>query len=128
MCAVKVHLTTNQPLIIIGAYRPPNRDTLYAQNLCDTIVDISARNPNSLICFNLPDIDWDTDSVSRYRYPLAMNQSLLQMSADCYFTQLVNSPTRDKEIKTSLTFSLQIDPHLLRAAQSNLESVIMTFC
>jgi len=102
MCAVKVHLTTNQPLIIIGAYRPPNRDTLYAQNLCDTIVDISARNPNSFICctgdFNLPDIDWDTDSVSRYRYPLAMNQSVLQMSADCYFTQLVNSPTRDKNI------------------------------
>ena len=102
ICAVKLHLTESQPLIIIGAYRPPNRDTLYAQNLCNAINDISVRNPNSFICctgdFNLPDIDWDIESVSRHRYPLGINQSLLQMSADCYFTQLVHSPTRDKTI------------------------------
>ena len=102
ICAVKLHLTESQPLIIIGAYRPPNRDTLYAQNLYNAISDISVRNPNSFICctgdFNLPDIDWDIESVSRHRYPLGINQSLLQMSADCYFTQLVRSPTRDKTI------------------------------
>jgi len=72
MCALKLHLTDGQALVIIGAYRPPNRDTLNAQNLFDTITDISARNPNSFICyagdFNLPDIDWDTESVSSYRY------------------------------------------------------------
>ena len=102
LCAVKLHLTENQSLIIIGIYRPPNRDILYAQNLFDSIINISARNPNSFICcagdFNLPDIDWDTESVSRYRYPLAINQSLLKMSADCFFTQLVNSPTRNRNI------------------------------
>ena len=42
--------------------------TLYAQNLCNAINDISVRNPNSFICcaedFNLPDIDWDIESVS----------------------------------------------------------------
>ena len=48
--------------------------------------------------FNLPDIDWDIESVSQHRYSLGINQSLLQMSADCYFTQLVHSPTRDKTI------------------------------
>jgi len=36
MCAVKLHLIDSQALIIIGAYRPPNRDALYAQNLFDT--------------------------------------------------------------------------------------------
>ena len=70
ICAVKLYLTESQPLIIIGAYRPPNRDALYAQNLCNAINDISVRNPNSFICctgdFNLPDIDWDIESVSRH--------------------------------------------------------------
>jgi len=87
-------------MIIIGAYRPPNRDTLYAQNLFDTITDLSARNPNLFIyCvgdFNLLDIDWDTESVSSYRYPLVINQSLLTMSVDCFFMQLVNFPTQDR--------------------------------
>jgi len=87
-------------LTIIGAYRPLDRDTFYALNLFDTITDISARNPNSFICcagdFNLLDIDWDTESVSSYRYPLAINQSLLTMSVDCFFMQLVNFPTQDK--------------------------------
>ena len=102
MCAVKLHLTANQPLIIIGTYKPPNRDTLYVQNLGNAITDIAVKNPNCFICcsgdFKLPDIDWDTDSVSQYRYPQVMNEFLLQMSADCYFTQLVNSPTRGNNI------------------------------
>ena len=100
MCAVKLCLTEYDSLIIIGAYRPPNRDISYIQHLCDTITDISIRNPHSLICcagdFNVPDINWDTESVLSYRYPLAINQVLLKMSADCYFAQLVNFATRDE--------------------------------
>ena len=100
MCAVKLCLTEYDSLIIIGAYRPPNRDISYIQHLCDTITDISIRNPRSLICcagdFNVPDINWDTESVLSYRYPLAINQVLLKMSADCYFAQLVNFATRDE--------------------------------
>jgi len=49
MCAVKLHLTDGQALIIIGAYRPPNRDTLCAQNLFDTITDISTETQIHLL-------------------------------------------------------------------------------
>ena len=74
-------------LIIIGAYRPPNRDISFIQHLYDTVTDISIRHPHSFIwCagdFNVPDINWDTESVLSYRYPLTINQALLKMSADC---------------------------------------------
>ena len=99
LCAVKLRLTGCASMIIIGAYRPPNRDITYMQYLCDTITDISIRCPHSFICcagdFNVPDISWATESVSSYRYPLLINQALLKMSADCYFTQLVDFTTRD---------------------------------
>ena len=100
MCAVKLRLTECNSLIIIGAYRPPNRDISYMQYLYDTIMDISIRYPHSFICcagdFNVPNINWTTESVSSYRYPLLINQALLKMSVDCYFTQLVNFTTRDE--------------------------------
>ena len=72
--AVKPFLPTNHSLTIIGAHKPPNRDMLYAENLCSTIYYIVSKHPNSFICylgdFNLPDIDWNTESISSYRYPL----------------------------------------------------------
>ena len=77
LCAVKLRLTGCASMIIIGAYRPPNRDITYMQYLCDTITDISIRCPHSFICcagdFNVPDISWATESVSSYRYPLLIN-------------------------------------------------------
>ena len=97
---VKVHLSSGQSLIIIGAYRPPNRDILYHQTLCDTISKVTENHQNSTICcagdLNLPDIDWTSESVSGYRYPLAINRCTLNMSAECGFTQLVDFPTRNE--------------------------------
>ena len=58
--------------------------------------------PNSFICctgdLNLPDIDWNSESIFSYRYPLSINQSVLKLSADCSFSQLVKSPTRNQNI------------------------------
>jgi len=100
--AVKLFLPNNHSLIIIGAYRPPNRDIVYAENLCNTIYNIVLKHPNSIICclgdFNLPDIDWNTDSICSHRYPLAINQLMLKTFADCSFNQMVDSPTRDQNI------------------------------
>ena len=71
---VKVHLSSGQSLIIMGAYRPPNRDILYHQILCDTISKVIEAHPNSIICcagnLNLPDIDWTSESVSGYTGPV----------------------------------------------------------
>ena len=47
---VKVHLSSGQSLIVMGAYRPPNRDILYHQTLCDTITRVTENHPNSIIC------------------------------------------------------------------------------
>ena len=58
---------------------------------------------------NLPDINWTSESVSGYRYTLAINQCTLNMSAECGFTQLVEFPTHDENI---LDIFLQTDLHL----------------
>ena len=47
---VKVHLSSGQSLIIMGAYRPPNRDISYHQTLCNTISRVTENHPNSIIC------------------------------------------------------------------------------
>ena len=48
--------------------------------------------------FNLPDIDWTSNSVVNHQYPLDINQFILAMAAECYFTQLVNFPTHRENI------------------------------
>ena len=91
--AVKIHAYHNQELIIIGTYRPPNRDVLYQQELCNCICEIVRKHPSAFILcagdLNLPDINWSNESITGYRYPLAINSSTLRMSADCCFTQLI---------------------------------------
>ena len=114
---VKAHLSSGQFLIIMGAYRPPNRDILYHQTLCDIITRVTESHPNSIICcagdLNLPDIDWSSKSVSGYRYPLAINQCILNMSAECGFTQLVDF---QHVMKTHWIYFLQTDHHLFDIA------------
>ena len=88
--------------MVINAYRLPNRDAKYQQELCDCIYEIVKRYPNSLIfCagdFNLPDIDWTNNSIVNHQYPLDINQFILTMASECYFTQLVNFPTHRESI------------------------------
>ena len=38
------------------------------------------------------------ESVERHSYPISINQAILQMSADCGFSQSVNFPTRERNI------------------------------
>ena len=83
-------------------YRPPDRDILHYQELCDCISNIVAKNPSAFILcagdLNLPDIDWTSESIAGYRYPLSINKLTLSMTADCCFTQLINFPTRESNI------------------------------
>ena len=102
ICAVVIQLSQNQQLVVINTYRPPNRDAMYQQALCDCICEIVGRYPNSFIFrtgdFNLPDIDWTSNSVVNHQYPLDINRFILTMAAECYFTQLVNFPTHRENI------------------------------
>ena len=46
----KMHLSSGQSLIIMGAHRPPNRSLLYHQTLCDTISKVTENHPNLSVC------------------------------------------------------------------------------
>ena len=77
ICAVRILTFYNQELIIIGTYRPPNRDVLYQQELCDCICGIIREHPSaSIFCagdLNLPDIDWTNESITGDKCLLAIN-------------------------------------------------------
>jgi len=98
-CSVQIQLPHNKQLIIICAYRPPYPDLSYQTNLCNYVIDIVSRHPDAIVCctgdFNLPDINWGDESISAHRYPLAINELLINMSVECGFTQMVNFLTRE---------------------------------
>jgi len=75
---------------------------LWPVELCHEITNIVNRNPNSFTCctgdFNVPDINWDNESIESHNYPVSITQAVLQMSADCGFTQLVDFPIRERNI------------------------------
>jgi len=102
LCSVKLDPPHGSPMIIIGVYHPPNRNTSHAMELCHEITNIVNRNPNSFICctrdFNVPDINWDNESIESHNYPVSISQAVLQVSADCDFTQLADFPTRERNI------------------------------
>lgn len=97
-CSVSVQLANNQQMILVCAYRAPNTDDVYQDNLCNYIIDLATKYPNSAIyCagdFNLPDIDWSNNSISGHRYSSTINDLALSMMAECGFSQVVNFPTR----------------------------------
>jgi len=64
--------------------------------LCREITDIINSNSNSFICctgdYNAPDINWENESIEHHNYPISINQAILQMLANCGFSQSVNFP------------------------------------
>ena len=99
MCAVKVNTSTipSSTLILISVYRPPNRDIPKYHLLCDAIYNMVSSYPNvPIYCagdFNLPDISWNTNSVSGHQYPLELNNMTLELLFDCGLTQIFELPT-----------------------------------
>ena len=96
--ATKIDLVKQQPLIVVSVYRPTNNDLAYADKLCQDLRDIAAKYPSAAlwVCgdFNLPDIDWDSDSISNHQYSVALNHSFLTTFHDLGLSQMVNFPTR----------------------------------
>ena len=77
----KIELALQKPLIIMSAYRPPNNDLPYAQRICQAIRNIALKYPSATLWlsgdFNLPDIDWTTDSIKGHQYTLVSNNCFL---------------------------------------------------
>lgn len=99
--AIKIE-TYQKPVIISAAYRPPNRDVQYLGNLANdvkTIISKHKTNPHWIGGdLNLPDIDWSTNSIVRHQYPKALNESFINMMEDTNTEQLIDFPTRKKNI------------------------------
>ena len=96
--AVKIECQGKKPLIMCAAYRPPDNDRQYMDQMCADIKLIHNSYPGCAFwCggdFNLPDIDWTNEIITSNRYPVEINQSLLDLLCELNLTQLVNFPTR----------------------------------
>ena len=90
------------PLIIGSIYRPTNRDLDYTSSLCSTIEKLQKKHKKASLwlCgdFNLPDICWQTHSITGHQYPKDLNQRYLDMMHNCGLSQMVDEPTREQNI------------------------------
>jgi hypothetical protein len=100
--ARKINRNTHDSLIVATIYRPTNNDVDYAKALYNTIKSLRLKYPKSTIWvagdFNLPDIDWITNTFSGNRYLNEINQTLQQIEEELglHVSQTVKFPTRDK--------------------------------
>ncbi|XP_071491811.1 uncharacterized protein [Diadema antillarum] len=108
LVATKIQVYGQQPLIVMSVYRPPKNDLEYAQSLCQSIQRIMCNNPSAVVWisgdFNLPDISWDTCTITGHQYSVALNNYFISMFNDVGLSQSVDFPTRgDKTLDLFLT-------------------------
>ena len=89
--------------LIIGAlYRPPNGEAQqeYAKEICSNIRSLYQSHPRSTIWIacdaNLPDIDWEKNTVNGRSNPSSLNQLFLDTVYDTGSEQMVKFPTRER--------------------------------
>lgn len=97
--AVKIEaVKKNQPIICIAGYRPTNDNQVYLANLCTCISDVVRSFPSAIFWvsgdFNLPDIDWESESITSNQYPKLLNENFLSCLSDNGLEQMVDFPTR----------------------------------
>lgn len=99
-CAASFECPGKSPLIIGSAYRPPNTDGVYMEELCAQMKNLHMKYPSSTIWIagdmNLPDIDWNTSTITSNSNPVHINQLLLDTVYDTGSEQMVTFPTRGK--------------------------------
>ena len=85
-------------ILAVVFYRPPNSDLDHLKELKKSLRHASQFNFDQImICgdFNLPDIDWSTGIASSSE---SLNNYFTKFVKDSYLWQLVNFPTRNKNI------------------------------
>jgi hypothetical protein len=86
------------PLIIASIYRPPNTDQAYMEEVCSQFRHLHLAYPTSTIWLagdvNLPDIDWNSCTITGNNNPKQTNQLLLDAVLDTSSEQMVCFPTR----------------------------------
>ena len=92
----------SQKVILCSIYRPPSSDATYLQELIKILEEVVINNPTIPIWIagdiNLPNIDWNKNTVVNNCYPLVLCNSILDFIADHGFSQTVQTPTRNQNI------------------------------
>ena len=124
----KLTLDKNKTLIVRSLYRPPSSDSQYMEDLCTTIEDIGRRFKKAVIWLgcdlNLPEINWDTNTVDGNQNATQVNNRFLYSIQNCGLEQKVTFPTRKE---STLDLFLTNRPSLINATPSPV-LVTMTLC
>ena len=94
----KITLDKNKTLIVGSVYRPPSSDHNYMEDLCPTIEDRKKRFKNAVFWisgdFNLPDINWQSNTVEGHQNSTRVNNMILDLAESYDMQQMVSRPTR----------------------------------
>jgi len=86
--------------MLVGAfYRPPDKtDEDYLNKVKEEISTIKEKHRRGIFViggdFNLPDINWEEQTIINRQYPIKTNQTFLEIVADNGLEQIVDFPTR----------------------------------
>ena len=86
--------------MVVGAfYRPPDKtDEDYLNKVKEEISTIKEKHRRDIFViegdFNLPDINWEEQTIINRQYPIKTNQTFLEIVADNGLEQIVDFPTR----------------------------------
>ena len=98
----KITQKGNKPIIVGCTYRPPDNQLDYAQLVSQELLELKSKFKNSIFLlggdFNLPDIDWGTESIVGNQYPKAINTTFMDTFKDLGLTQVVKTPTRGENV------------------------------
>ena len=113
----KINMKNRTPIIIGSVYRPPNPNLQKKDEICRELTEIKANNKKALFWvggdFNLPDIDWQIDTITGHQYPSALNTKFLDTINELGWNQIVNFSTRKNNI---LDLFLTNNPGLIEEA------------
>ena len=113
MVGVKIQTAQPHRLVVLGVYRPTDNNSDYTNCMCDAISSIARKFPKSPLWIagdtNLPDVNWQTNTISKHRYTKQINELFIDTFAMLGLSQMVTFPTRlDNTLDVFLTNRLSL--------------------
>ena len=96
--SVTVQIQRNENLIVSSLYRPPSATSENKMTDFMKTLDTNSPKENNIIWIigdlNLPDIDWETNSIQGNSYPRTVNRQFLDKINDLGLHQANHEPPR----------------------------------